>query len=83
MKRIKLKDFDDSMGIFIDLEIKEEGSFKYKNEMNVSYEKLVLEHKELLNKDCKYFIYCYGGQRAKKAVNILEFYGYDVTLVYK
>ena len=57
MKRIKLKDFDDSMGIFIDLEIKEEGSFKYKNEMNVSYEKLVLEHKELLNKDCRYFIY--------------------------
>lgn len=83
MKKIKLKDYDENMGIFIDLEIKENSDFKYKNEMDISYEKLVVEHKELLDKKCKYFIYCHGGQRSKKAVNILEFYGYDVTLVYK
>lgn len=83
MKSIKLKDFEENMGIFIDLENKENDGFKYKNEINVTYEKLVLDHKELLDKECKYFIYCHGGQRSKKAVNILEFYGYDVTLVYK
>ena len=83
MKKIKLNDFDENMGIFIDLEVNDDNAFKYKNEMNISYEKLVIEHKELLEKDCKYFIYCHGGQRSKKAVGILEFYGYDVTLVYK
>ena len=31
----------------------------------------------------KYFIYCNGGVKSRKAVNVLEFYGYDVTLVYK
>ena len=83
MKKIRLKDFNEEMGTFIDLEVKDENAFKYKNEINVSYEKLIVEHKELLNKDCKYYIYCQGGQRSKKAVNLLEFYGYDVTLVYK
>lgn len=83
MKKIKLKDFDENDGIFIDLENKEDVGFKYKNEMKISYDKLILEHRDLLDKKCKYFIYCFGGVRSKKAVNILEFYGYDVTLVYR
>lgn len=83
MKKIKLKEFDESMGVFVDLEKRDENDFKYKNELVVSYEKLIINHKELLDKNVKYFIYCHGGQRSKKAVNILEFYGYDVTLVYK
>ena len=56
---------------------------KNKNEMKVSYEKLLVDHSELLDKECKYYIYCFAGIRSKKAVNILEFYSYDVTWVYR
>lgn len=83
MKRIQLKEFDENDGVFIDLENVDTDGFKYKNEIRISYEKLLLEHREILDKNVKYFIYCQGGVRSKKAVNILEFYGYDVTLVYK
>lgn len=83
MKKIQLKDFDENDGIFIDLENVDSNGFEYKNEIKVSYEKLILEHKDLLKKECKYYIYCLGGIRSRKAVNILEFYGYDVTWVYK
>lgn len=83
MKVIKLKDYSEKDGVFIDLENVDTEGFKYKNEIRISYEKLLLEHKEVLDKNVKYFIYCQGGVRSKKAVNILEFYGYDVTLVRK
>ena len=83
MKKIQLKDYDESYGIFVDLENVENKGYEYKNEMKVSYEKLLIDHSELLNKECKYYIYCFAGVRSKKAVNILEFYGYDVTWVYR
>ena len=51
--------------------------------INIPYERLLINHKELLDKNNKYFIYCNGGVKSRKAVNILDFYGYDVTLVYK
>ena len=83
MKVINLKDFDENEGVFINLENLDTDGFKYKNEIRINYEKLLLEHKELLDKNVKYFIYCLGGLRSKKAANILDFYGYDVTLVRK
>lgn len=78
MKKILLSDYHDSMGIFINL--------NYNNDdlgIHIKYEDLLVNHKELLDKNKKYYIYCNGGIKSKKAVNILEFYGYDVTLVYK
>lgn len=83
MKRIKLKDFKENMGIFIDLEKDKTIGFSYKNELKEDYDNLLVNHKEILNKKDKYFIFCKGGVRSKKAVAILELYGYDVTLVYK
>ena len=83
MKKIQLKDYDENMGIFIDLENIDNKGFEYKNEIKITYEQLILEHNDFLNKDFKYYIYCLAGVRSKKAVNILEFYGYDVTWVYK
>lgn len=79
MKKILLKDCD-SNGIFINLDNK---SLSINNEMNVSYEDLLINYKEILDKNKKYYIYCKGGIKSKKAVNILDFYGYDVSLVYK
>jgi len=81
MKKILLKDYKENMGIFIDINYVDNKLFK--NEIHIPYENLLLNHKELLNKNNKYYIYCNGGIKSKKATNILDFYGYDVTLVYK
>lgn len=78
MKKILLSDYDYSRGIFIDLS----NSKVVGSSMDVSYEDLLINHSELLDKSKKYYIYCKGGIKSRKAVNILEFYGYDVTLVY-
>lgn len=78
MKKILLSDYDYSKGIFIDLS----NSKVMGSSMDVSYEDLLINHSELLDKSKKYYIYCKGGIKSRKAVNILEFYGYDVTLVY-
>lgn len=81
MKKILLKDYQKNMGIFIDVNNNDNnvvsGSF------HIPYEKLLINHSELLDKNKKYYIYCNGGIKSKKAVNILEFYGYDVTLIVK
>lgn len=81
MKKILFKDYENSMGVFIN--INSQNSHIFDNEINVNYENLLINHKEILDKNKKYFIYCNGGVKSKKAVSILEFYGYDVTLVYK
>lgn len=81
MKKILLKDYNEKLGIFIDVNYEDKKMFK--NAIHIPYDYLLINHKELLDKSKKYFIYCNGGVKSKKAVNILDFYGYDVTLVYK
>lgn len=81
MKRILLKDYKENMGIFLDVNY--ENSNVVEKAINIPYERLLINHKELLDKSKKYFIYCNGGVKSRKAVNILDFYGYDVTLVVK
>lgn len=81
MKKILLKDYHPNMGIFID--VNSNDNHVVSNSIHIPYEKLLINHSELLDKNKKYFLYCNGGIKSKKAVNILEFYGYDVTLVYK
>lgn len=81
MKKILLNDYHESDGIFIDVNYNDKKVVN--NSLHISYENLLVNHKELLDKRKKYFIYCNGGVKSKKAVSILEFYGYDVTLVYK
>lgn len=82
MKVINEKDYNPSMGILID--VKDVISYNEKHNpysKNIYYDKLLLNHKTLLDKNNKYFIMCYQGHKAKEAVRILEFYGYDVTYV--
>lgn len=81
MKKILLKDYQPSMGIFIDVNYND--SHIVQGSKHIPYEQLLVNHSELLEKGKKYFIYCNGGIKSKKALNILEFYGYDVTLVIK
>ena len=80
MKKILLKDYKEEMGEFIDVNYND--SQVQDHAIHIPYERLLINHKELLDKNKKYFIYCNGGIKSRKAVNILEFYGYDVTLVY-
>lgn len=49
--------------------------------INIPYEKLLVSHRDLLDKTKKYYIYCRKGFKSRKAVSILEYYGYDVTQV--
>jgi len=81
MKKILLQDYRSFMGTFI--EVNYNDNHIVEGSLHIPYENLLVNHKELLDKNKKYYIYCNGGIKSKKAVNILEFYGYDVTLVYK
>ena len=80
MKKIQLSEYKEYMGTFI--EINNNYNNVVKNSIHIPYENLLVNYKELLDKNKSYFIYCIGGIKSKKAVNILSFYGYDVTLVY-
>lgn len=81
MKKLLLKDYKKDMGIFIDVNNNDKNVVS--DSVHIPYEKLLINHSELLDKNKKYYIYCNGGIKSKKAVNILEFYGYDVTLIIK
>lgn len=70
------------MGTLIDLEdviTYSEGHIE--GAINIPYEKLLTNYKDYLNKTSKYYLYCKKGFKSRKAVSILEYYGYDVTQV--
>lgn len=82
MKSINESDYNPSMGKLID--VKDPITYKEKHNpysINIYYDKLLMNHKTLLNKNEKYFIICDKGHKSKQAVRILSFYGYDVTYV--
>ena len=84
MKRIKLYEYNPSLGTLIDIE----DSYTYskntiKGSINIPYEKLVYHYKDYLIKNKPYYIICQKGIKSKRLVAILEFYGYNVTQVYK
>lgn len=55
---------------------------KRANSINMSYDQLMLHYQEYLKKGIPYYILCTKGIHSKRAVAILEYYGYDVTQVY-
>ena len=82
VKSIKESNYNPSMGILID--VKDPISYKEKHNpysINIYYDKLLMNHKTILNKNKKYYIICDKGHKSKQAVRILSFYGYDVTYV--
>lgn len=81
MKTILLSEFKNYMGTFIDVNYT--NSNVVQNSVHIPYENLLVNHRELLDKNKKYYIYCNGGIKSRKVVNILQYYGYDVTLVVK
>lgn len=80
MKTITLSNYKPYMGYLIDirdpLTSKEE---PITGSTNIYYEKLLMNHKTLLDKNKRYYIVCGKGKKSKEVVRILEFYGYNVT----
>lgn len=80
MKRLNIKDYYKNMGTLIDIENPiDYAAYHHPDSINIPYEKLLLNYKTLLDKNKRYFIVCTKGTKSRKAVSILEFYGYDVT----
>lgn len=82
MKTINEFEYRPEMGTLID--VKDPLTYKENHNpysINIYYDKLLMNHKSLLNKNQKYFIICDKGRKSKQAVRILSFYGYDVTYV--
>ena len=82
VKVINEKDYSPSLGILID--VRDNLSYQehhHPNSINIYYDKLLLNHNILLDKNKKYFLICDKGRKSKQATRLLEFYGYDVTYV--
>lgn len=82
VKVIKEIEYTPNLGILID--VRDPISYNEKHNVyskNIYYDKLLMNHKLLLDKNKKYFIICDKGHKSKQATRILEFYGYDVTYV--
>lgn len=80
---MNIKDYHENMGTLIDLsdpDVYEKR--KRPGSINMTYDKLMFHYKEYLKKGDPYFILCTKGIHSKRAVAILEYYGYDVTQVY-
>ena len=83
MKRIGFHDYHESMGTLIDLSTPDVyEKRKVSGSINMSYDTLMLHYQEYLKKGQPYFILCTKGIHSKRAVCILEYFGYDVTQVY-
>ena len=82
MKSIYINEYDPSMGKLIDIEPKEIYFQKHINgAINIPYETLLYNRDKLLNKEETYYIYCHGGHKSKRAVNVLDLYGYNAVQV--
>ncbi len=80
MKRININKYHKSMGLLIDIQHPlDYAEYHHPDSVNIPYDKLMLNYKTLLDKSKPYFITCKLGTKSRKAVSILEYYGYDVT----
>ncbi len=83
MKRIKYNEYNSNMGILIDVQHPLDYKDNPSNGINIYADKLLMNYKELLDYNKKYYIVCNKGKLSKRVVAMLEYYGYDVTQVIK
>ena len=82
MKSISISEYNQSMGQIIDVEDNYTFSIKHvPNALNIPYETLLYNKDNLLDKNKIYYIYCQGGHKSRRAVNILTAYGFKVVQV--
>lgn len=79
MNAVKYEDYNND-GQIIDLEEKNvDNKQKIPGSINIPYETLMFHYKDYLDKNKKYYLYCSGGKKSKRAVLILQYYGYNVV----
>ena len=80
MKRLDIKYYNRSLGTLIDVQsVRDYQKYHHPDSINIPYETLLLNYKKILDKNKPYYIVCTKGSKSRKAVSILEFYGYNVT----
>ena len=84
MKRIKVSEYNKSMGTLFDLSSPETFlSFHHPDAINFPYQKFMLYYDQYLKKDTPYFFICSQGLHSGKVVSMLEYFGYNVTQAIK
>lgn len=84
MYTIKLSDYQEFMGLLIDVRHPLEYSQNHDSRsINIYYDKLLRAPSKYLNKNIKYYIICDKGHLSKKVVNNLSYLGYNVIQVLK
>lgn len=81
MKRIKLSEFNDTMGILLDVQHPLDYQKHPFSKINIYADKLLMNYKSCLDYQKKYYIICEKGYLSNKVVAMLEYFGYDVTQV--
>ena len=84
MKRIKVSEYNKSMGTLFDLSSPETFLFEHHPDaVNFPYQKFMLYYDQYLKKDTPYFFICQKGLHSQRVVSMLEYFGYNVTQVVK
>ncbi len=82
MKKIKLGEYHKGMGTLIDLSSQPDFLVNPTPEaINIPYQKFMLYYDKYLNKKDSYYFICSKGLHSGKVVQMLEYFGYDVTQV--
>lgn len=82
MKRISFNDFNSSMGILIDVQHPVDYKLNPTPEaINIYADKLLMDSKQYLTYNKKYYIICNKGFLSRRVTSMLEYLGYDVTQV--
>ena len=75
-------DYKPNMGLLIDVRHPDDyNENPTPFSINIYIDKLLINHKQLLDKNKRYYIICNKGNLSKKAVATLEYFGYDITQV--
>ena len=83
MKKIRFIDLKPNSNV-ICLDAKHEYDKNYiKGSICIPYDTLINSYRELLDKNTKYYFYCKNGIKSKRMTSILEYLGYDVTMIEK
>ena len=82
MKVISIDNYHSYMGKLIDVRHPLDYEKKHDSRsINIYADKLIMNHKSLLNKNKTYYIVCSKGHLSKKVVHHLNYLGYDVIQV--
>lgn len=82
MKTISLNDYNEKMGLLIDVQHPlDYAKWHDKRSINIYADKLIMNHNIYLDKNQTYYIICSKGHLSKKVIRMLSFYGYKLVQV--